>query len=302
MLNSYNHNETGGNKVIDNRKDIADVAVATSQFWLDNNHISSKTEDEIMHYKVRINAKYLETYEFKTGIERKKVNKGIKIFNPDNIRKGNKRAVADLKSIIRANFDGYRHCKFVTVTFDPKKCKFNLFDLKTCLRKHQTFIKKLNKIYPSFKWVCVPEKHPKSARYHFHYLMLIPYIRHDDMAKIWGYGEQVKVVKADNKSKNYMVKEFVKQMTSYMCKTVKYRQDKGSRRYYCSNSVTRPETFYGNDAVKITDYCKNYVLEKIEEREYYVDFVGYVVYRAYKLRKRITPQIMDRVVYYYSGT
>lgn len=283
-----------------NNLDNADVAEATQHLWLDSSYITS---NEIEKKKAKITGNFLELYEFSIAINHEVNQNKVRSFNPDNIRKGNNRAISQIKSIIAGNFNNKR-TKFIVLTFKGK-LNFDKQNLRICNQKKQTFIKKLQAKYGyNFKYLIIPEYQKKGA-VHYHMLAEIPYLNKEELEKIWSYGYcHISNIKKKHQTAEYITKELVKQMkkiTYYVSKNIKKVEYKGLRRYYCSNSVQKPEIFYGKEAERLVKYCSKFEPKLIEEKEFYVDFVGYVKYRAYKLSKRIKAKDIDRVVYFYNG-
>lgn len=276
--------------------DNRDGAIAPHDIWLDNSYISSNF-DEIKH-KAVVTGHYLETYEFQTSITRKKINKGIRTFNPDNVRKGNVRAISTIKSIITGNFYS-KNTKFVVLTFNNEN-KFNTENLKVCNVRKQIFVKKMQKIYGDFKYLIIPE-YQKRGVVHYHLICSLPYVNKEELEKLWGHGFcKIQYVKNRFTISTYLTKQ-VKKLLYYLSKNIKDVTYKGYRRYYCSNSVAKPEKFYNKDADKLVSFCLNRKHEFVEQREYHIEFIGYVTYRAYYIKKKVTLRDMDWAAYGYDN-
>lgn len=140
--------------------------------------------------KIIISGKFLEHYTYekpywvgwpqdrsfirKTG--RFKPYKDQESIREDNVR----RTRIKIRRLVNSNQDLN---KFMTLTFNS-----SITDLSSANPYFRLFIKRLVRIYPKFKYLCVPEFQPNSGRVHYHLLCNIPFINKLDLEKIWGNG------------------------------------------------------------------------------------------------------------------
>jgi hypothetical protein len=159
-------------------------------------------------YKIIVSGNILELMSIirpkpgqQKGIKRK--NLDIKKDNfskrDDNVR----RASSNLRRLIRSNSD---LITFITLTFAK-----NLKDIKIANKFFQSFIKKMKKIYPDFKYIAVPEFQKRGA-VHYHLLCNInDYLPNKSLAKIWNHGfvniKKVKNSKIDTYLSKYLTKD-----------------------------------------------------------------------------------------------
>jgi hypothetical protein len=128
----------------------------------------------------------------------------------------------------------------------------------------------------------------------------IPYLDKLILDKIWPYGFcTISAVKRTGSAGQYMAKEFIKQLASYVSKDIKEGSTKGFRRYYCSNSVLRPDVFYSTDARRLVIYCFSKHPVLLEQKEYLIEFQGYCTYTSYRLDLALLPAEIDKYVYFY---
>jgi hypothetical protein len=251
--------------------------------------------------KVQVTGSFLEVYAFQFPINHSVRPHSLRTFNPDNIRKGNTRAISAIRTIVAGNFNSF-NVKFITLTF-KNTAKFDIKNLSVCNERKKTFIKKLQSMFGyNFKYLIVPEYQVKTGRMavHYHILADIGYIDYRLLNKLWPYGmTDIHVVVNPGPTGDYMSKEFTKQLSSYVSKEIKAGLTKGFRRYYCSNSVVRPDVFYGAEARRLLSLAvtKNPIL--IETREFLIEYQGYCVYNSYRLSSSLKNTEIDKFVYYY---
>jgi len=103
------------------------------------------------------------------------------IQNQESIRDDNvRRTRIKIRRLINSNQD---LVKFMTLTFNTP-CT----DLAVANPLFRNFIKRLSRLYPAFKYICVPEFQPTSGRVHYHLLCNLPYIEKLSLEKIWQNG------------------------------------------------------------------------------------------------------------------
>jgi hypothetical protein len=215
---------------------------------------------------------FLETYDFQFPLDHSPKKFTQKLYKPENVKKGNVRAISTIKSIIAGNFNNPR-TKFMVFTFKDTQ-KFDIRNLGVCNERKKLLVKKLQKRFGyNFKYLIVPEYQVKTGRMAIHYHMLaeIPYLNKEELEDLWGHGYcSIEKVRSPHVSARYVSKELIKQLSDYLNKDIKSSAGMGLRRYYCSNSVLRPDKFYGHDAVRLVKYCLKQPIQLLEEHEFLI--------------------------------
>lgn len=203
----------------------------------------------------------------------------------------------EFKNVIRSKIKLQRLAKcneehwktFITLTF-----KDNITDLSKAYKLFRNFIKSINRVYKDFKWLCVPE-FQKSGRVHYH---LITNIELDNShiiqtqeyngniyyhIKQWKNGfDCVELVKDKDGNDT---KKLCGYIAKYMSKA--YIEDCffNKNRYYCSQNLIQPITYYidlknekdintlsdilsNTDLIYKNDYLDNYSNSTISFLEY----------------------------------
>jgi len=143
----------------------------------------------IVKEKIIISGKYLEHYKFDSGYwvglpkncskipqKKDKSNAAQESIREDNVKRTRKM----IRRLINCNQDLDR---FMTLTYNTP-----VLDLCQSNPIFHNFIKRINRIYPNFKYLCVPEFQKKSGRVHYHLLCNIPYTPKSVIEQIWQNG------------------------------------------------------------------------------------------------------------------
>ena len=188
-----------------------------------------------------------ENYLFKEkNLERKKEKKFIEYKNVN-------RSKFSMQRIIKANENEFK--TFVTLTFDDKKEKLkdiNINEIKDTQKKFNIWRTYIKRLFPDFKYVCVPEFQKRGA-VHYHLLTNIEYDsfllsekeieiynkksgwQRGKNIKGWSYGYSlVKAMKDIN---------VVGYLSKYMTKDIDNRLF-GQRRYYYSTNLYIPKEYF----------------------------------------------------------
>lgn len=188
-------------------------------------------------------------------------------------------------------------------TFEFSEMKVDRNNLKDCYKRLQTWFKNFkNRYAPDFKYLVIPEFHPKTGAVHFHGLisgmpigeLTIPekiqrrnsitdeleqvpntrkYVRWERYSKSLGYFDCSPV-----KSRHAVAFYVTKYVTKELCD-----MPKGTHLYACSRSLKRPEMIYdGDDDYMLIvptyngDYCK-IAYDKYEATYDHLDRMGVLV-------------------------
>jgi len=129
----------------------------------------------------------------------------------------------------------------------------------------------------------------------------LPYIKKSYLEKKWKHGFcKIKGLKNINDISGYLTKQ-INKISIYVTKNIKDIQFKGLRRFYCSNSVIKPEKFYNKEADKLVNFCLNRKYKLVDEKEFKVDFIGYIKYKSFLIKKGISLGDIDWAVYGYDN-
>ena len=255
-------------------------------------------------HKSMIAGSFLETFEFQIPLELGPKEKKIRIRHlreactPEYLenlaRASDHRAISRIRTLICGNFD-MKYVKFITLTFAPN-LRFDTENLKICNTRKQTFIKKLLRVFPDLKYLIVPE-YQKRGAVHYHMIADLPYLDGKWLDKTWGYGRtkiQAWISNRDSDSYHYITKE----LTKYVSKTYINHEFRGFRRFYASNSLVKPEKYYGEEAITLNKHCEHLGMKPIDDYELFIPYQGYVRYRSYRVRKHITLNDQDLIMGY----
>lgn len=88
------------------------------------------------------------------------------------IFRGTNRARLMVRRLLYSNFD-VSNRYFITLTFDDENIDFASSSLKHCNSYFANFRKRLARLVPSVKWVCVPETQKRGA-FHYHLVSDLP--------------------------------------------------------------------------------------------------------------------------------
>jgi len=147
------------------------------------------TQPYTVSEKLVISGQYLEFYDYeipywvgypklkptKFRIVQRTPLKSQEEMRDDNVR----RTRIKIRRLVNCNQD---LVKFMTLTFADE-----VFDLNQSNPLFRAFIKRINRRYPDFKYLCVPE-FQKNGRVHYHLLCNLPYIENIELTELWGHG------------------------------------------------------------------------------------------------------------------
>lgn len=194
-----------------------------------------------------------------------------KIMRDDNV----KRARSNLRRLINSNPQLNR---FLTLTF-----KENIKELENANPFFNSFIKRIKRRYPNFKYVAVPEFQERGA-VHYHLLCNLPFVPVEEITFIWGNGFAfLRKVDSVTNMGAYMSKYLSKQNFSprYFRK----------RKFFYSLDVERPLIFESLDDIAFffINLFYKYNLSNLSqiliyENQYLTDFVGMLKYKQYSLK------------------
>jgi len=180
----------------------------------------------------------------------------------DNVRRTRQK----IRRLVNSNQD---LLKFMTLTF-----KENV-SLEVGNKHFDIFIKRLRRLYPSLKYIAIPEFQKRGA-IHYHLLTNIPYIKNDDLASLWGVGFAW-LRKIDN----------IDNLGAYVCKYLgKANFDKRyfkKKKFFYSLNLLKPIILDKIEDVKafISSGLFN-CFKKVFSFVNFTDFLGSVSYTQYK--------------------
>ena len=232
---------------------------------------------------------YLKGYEL-THSEREKTGrkKGEMSSNYEEHRKQVlQRAKKNLRRLINANVGRYGKeftAKFLTLTF-----KENVQDIEQANYEFKKFIQRLN--YHCFgtkkanlKYTCVVEFQKRGA-IHYHVIIYnMPYIKANDIAKVWGNGF-IKINKIDDiDNVGAYVAEYLGQAEKGQGHDIEDDRLRGQKSYFSSKGLFKP--------VEITDkkIVERVAAALLNEKPTYSatyenEHVGNITYKQYNLKK-----------------
>lgn len=167
------------------------------------------------------------------------------------VKKGN-RAKAEVISYVRCNRDAFT--SFITLTI-----RENISDVSQAYKLLYTWLKKIQRNYPNFKYIGVPEHQERGA---IHYHLLTNLTLHNgyefqegkkDMYDVdyWEHGyTSVFPLDPNHIDENFSVDKYI---TKYFTKGFRLACDEGHKRYYHSRNLNKPK--------------KEYILQTEEEQE-----------------------------------
>lgn len=239
------------------------------------NYAVTVTEDllEIRHYPSGINCG-----KWKNVIKNGDIIKNNSTVS-SYVKYSNMRAVRDIRSIIKGNFHNTKYLKHIVFTFDPSTSKkFNQWDLKECNKKKVIFENRFRKYFPEARYIIVPERH-EDGRIHYHMVSDVGFVQLDVLKKMWFYGRSS--IGCNEEPQDYIVKELSKYVTK---NTTKFN----ARRYYCSNNITKPRKYTGDEALRILSSALKIGLKEYgKEVLFYNEFVGAGSYQPFLLKRKI---------------
>lgn len=257
-------------------KDIQNNKSKLEELLLDSSLIlTTFSNKELYNFKVIDCNNYLQIYKFEDkqvkinkNLEEKNIKKIDTDFLYKNDKEKNKNQI-ELKNIIRSKLECQRLAKcnsnewktFITLTFEE-----NIIDLKKANKKLRYFIDKIQRIYKSFKYICIPEFQKRGA-VHYHLLTNID-INNDKLIysqennkffkhiKYWNEG----FTKVDNLDND--IKKIIGYISKYMTKDIDDRLF-NHHRYFYSRNLIKPKINYINlDNPKHLEYFNNLLKNK----------------------------------------
>lgn len=257
-------------------KEIQDNKSKLEELLLDSSLIlTTFSNKELYNFKVIDCNNYLQIYKFEDkqvkinkNLEEKNIKKIDTDFLYKNDKEKNKNQI-ELKNIIRSKLECQRLAKcnsnewktFITLTFEE-----NIIDLKKANKKLRYFIDKIQRIYKSFKYICVPEFQKRGAA-HYHLFTNID-INNDKLIysqennhyfkhiKYWNEG----FTKVDNLNND--IKKIIGYISKYMTKDIDDRLF-NHHRYFYSRNLIKPKINYINlDNPKHLEYFNNLLKNK----------------------------------------
>lgn len=228
--------------------------------------------------KLIISGDYLEVYKFEKSYwvgwprERRyrphrphfRSQADQELIRDDNVR----RTRIKIRRLVNCNHDLDR---FMTLTFNTP-----LLDLNKANPLFRNFVKRLSRLYPQFKYLCVPEFQPNSGRVHYHLLCNLPYIEKSELESLWSHGF-VFIRKVDS----------VDNMGAYVCKYLgKANFDK---RYFRKNkffySYNLLRSVIIDKLLSVTNILENLpkTCKLIYNLSFNTEFLGLINYLQYRL-------------------
>ena len=210
--------------------------------------------------------KWIYAYRHASGIEKLiillNVIKNRKRYKESNVGRARKK----IRTYVNANFNSYS--KFVTLTTDQTNVAFK--NLISANHYFHLFIKKLRRKYGDFKYVAVPEFH-KSGFIHYHFISNLPFIKNEELRKIWGYGfVKINIIEKVDHIGAYVVK--------YLSKDLQKRE-KFNNYYLRSRNLKEPTVYYGEIARRVLMQANP---ELLRQYEFENEFTGKGLYRQFR--------------------
>ena len=210
-----------------------------------------------------------------------------------NYKNHNKVRANMIRRLACSNFDF--ESSFITFTFDDKKVKHDIHDVKQCNKQFKKFILRL-KYYlinnnlieaeKELKYLAVIEFQDKNDRraVHYHCLFNFEYIDAKELFKIWGLGSVYieKIRHVDNVGA-YLIK--------YMTKDNDDERLMGLPAYLRSRNLAEPEEIICVEGKinKAEEYYKvdtlTSKLKTIYEYEFDTEYLGKCTYKQYNLKR-----------------
>ena len=113
--------------------------------------------------------------------------KGEGEYADENYKQSQRRRRNNIRQLICTNFDA--KSKFITLTFKDD-IGIDIRDVQACNGYFKKFVLRLKRRYPGLRYVAVIEFQDKNGRgaVHYHMISNIPYVKKDELSKIWGAG------------------------------------------------------------------------------------------------------------------
>lgn len=188
------------------------------------------------------------------------------VIRVDNIR----RTRGKIRRLVNCNRD---LIKFMTLTFNT-----SVVDLNLANPIFHSFIKRLHRLYPNFKYLCVPE-FQKKGRVHYHLLCNLPFVENSFITDLWGQGF-VFLRKVDH----------INNVGAYVCKYLGKANFDGryfkKKKFFYSVNLLRPVVVDNYDDVQCIwqglPVDNSLFVEKTYNFSYCSDFLGVIEYSQYK--------------------
>lgn len=183
----------------------------------------------------------------KVSASKKKKKSGKPSFRTDEYKQRSANLAQNkIRRLVMENFDA--NAKFLTLTFRDTT-EIDIHSIDETRKALSSFVRKLQKEYKNFKYICVPEYQDSSGRgaVHFHLITNLPYIDNEYLAGLWGWGF-IRINRTDR----------IDRMSVYLSKYLtKYSYDLrfyGKRKYITSQNLKKSQKIYGEVAEKIAQY------------------------------------------------
>lgn len=197
------------------------------------------------------------------GVRRGRANQAFtsKETKQENRSKTANRARAKVRRTINAN---PQLNKFLTLTFAE-----NVTDIDFARTAFGCYIKRLNRKYQGFQYVCVIEFQKRGA-VHFHLLCNLPYVDVNALARVWGHGF-IKLNRIDN------VDNVGAYVTKYMTKENMDERLIGQRSYSMSRGLNAPQVY--TDEKQIEAELESLAdVQRVQTSTYESEYYGIVRY------------------------
>lgn len=243
-------------------------------------------------YKVKISGNVVEFWEFENPIflegnssgGRRKKDAPESEKSEEYREQNSRRSKAEFRSLVSANFsDGD---KFITLTFRDTD-QFDIRNVKETNDQFKTFIQRLRYHFKkqgcgNFKYLAVIEFQDENKRgaVHYHLIAQIPYIHHDDLARIWSHGF-IGINRIEG------VDNIGAYISKYMSKDSGDPRLKGKKNYLPSRGLDQPITAYGSKAENLLKQYKKTKKEVFTDC-YDSEHFGNVNYNEYNLKREVS--------------
>jgi hypothetical protein len=182
-----------------------------------------------------------------------------------------------VRRLILSNFDST--AKFWTFTFDDEKVPPEISrSIEGSNRLWETFIKRMRRKYPDFKYLAVLEFQKRGA-VHYHCLCDLPFVKQRVVQEIWGNGfVSVNRIKHVDNLGAYVVKYMTKELTD--------ERFFGSKLYQCSKGLNRPVEYRGEMADRMVAALDLGQKKEVFTNCYESEYLGQITYKEYNLMRQ----------------
>lgn len=220
---------------------------------------------------------YCVQFPFRYGFSGRgnKKTRGKSVRSDEHRKRSIIRAINNVRRLTHLNFT--ENDKFLTLTFNNEQ-NFDINNLKECLPFYQKFIRQLHQAYPNLIYITVPEFQKRGA-VHYHILCNIPFIKKDELNKLWPYGfSKPRAIKSSTHLAFYLCK--------YLGKKFDDKRKQGHRLFYSSRNLKKPEIYYGSFANAVNSFLEKTYSDALKyKKEYDSKINGRVKYRQYVKKK-----------------